>query len=351
MTRLLEYRAGPAALARIRSEGFATSQIRTLIAPASGPKWLVAVGFDRALLRARLLEHGAPVLLAGASAGAWRCLAYASPEPLHAHERLLEGYVSMAFGARHTPQQISDAYRALLNEVLPPAHASHALAHPSFQLAIHAVRARGAVGSPHARVQQLALGVAALGHALHPRAGRLFLEPTLFTSPGLPEAWLAHSDSRRAALEAASLHEVALASGTVPLYMAPVALSPQRAHARYIDGGFGDYHVRQPLGDAHGLSLLFSHQRRVVPAWFDKYLPWRAPAAAAQDRLLLVYPSASFMAELPGGQVPTRDDFTRLRTLERIARWRAAAAASERLGQQLLEDLARGRVPQLVQPL
>jgi hypothetical protein len=352
VTSYLEYRAGPAALERIRARGFAPELIRTLIAPATGPKWLVAVGFDRALIEQRMLQHGAPVLLAGASAGAWRALALASPDPLAAHERLLHAYMSKVFTTRHTPAQISAEYRALLQLVLPHGHTAQVLAHPQFRLALHAVRVKGWLATGGAP-QRIALGAAALGHALAPGARSLFFEPTLFTTDSTPDAWVAHSGSRRAALTVENLHDVALASGSVPMYMEPIAIHGRALAARYLDGGLSDYHVSQRLGARDGLALLFSHDRRIVPAWFDKYLPWRAPAKPATDNLLLVHPSAEFIARLPGGAVPSREDFTRYvdRPQERIRRWRAAVDESRRLGEQFIDDLERGRVPDLVQPL
>jgi hypothetical protein len=212
------------------------------------------------------------------------------------------------------------------------------------------VRVKGWAGARGA-AQKLALGVAAATHAFAPDAG-LFLEPTLFSGANVPREWLAQAGTRHAQLTADNLHAVALASGSVPMYMAPVALAADAAE-RYLDGGLSDYHVRRSLGDASGIALLFSHQRRIVPAWFDKYFPWHAPSRAVTDNLLLVYPSAAFFELLPDRQVPSREDFTRFlsRPAERIARWRRAAAASEALGEQFMDDLASGRIGQLVQPL
>src|SRR3954451_23337400 len=139
MSRYLAYRAGPFALERIATRGFSMADVRTLIAPATGPKWLVAVGFDRALLREGVLGRSESVLLAGASAGAWRALAFASPDALTAHERLFEQYVEMVFTTQDSPERISAAYRELLQRVVPSAHIAHALAHPNFRLALHAV--------------------------------------------------------------------------------------------------------------------------------------------------------------------------------------------------------------------
>jgi hypothetical protein len=259
----------------------------------------------------------------------------------------LEHYVSQVFTAADSPERISDAYRALLRQVLPREHGAHVLAHPRFALALHAVRVQGWVGARGA-LQKVALGTAALSHALAQQSARLFFEPTQFATAGTPREWLDPTVAH-ATLDADNLHDVALASGSVPMYMAPVAIGA----GRYLDGGLSDYHIRRRLGPADRLALMFSHQRKLVPAWFDKFVPWRAPPRAATDNLLLVHPTPEFLALLPERRVPTREDFTRFvdRPAERIRRWRAAAAESDRLGEQLLSDIAENRIAQLVRPL
>lgn len=350
MPRYLEYRAGPAALARVRA-GFELSDVRTFVLPATGPKWLVSVGFDRAIMRRGLLAHGAPVLLAGASAGAWRAIAMACRDPLVAHEHLFEEYITKVFTRAHTPEQIGEEYRATLARVVSRDDAEHALAHPHYRLALHAVRVKGWAGARGA-AQWMALGTAALAHAFAPQAP-LFLEHTLFAGGNVPHAWLERGAVLRAELTPENLHAVALASGSVPLYMAPVHIAHDGTLAPYLDGGLSDYHLRRPLGEHTAIALMFHHQLRMLPAWFDRYMPWRTPSRAATENLLLVHPTDAFYDVLPDRQVPTRTDFTRFVAdpAARIARWRKAAAASERLGEQFLEDLDGGRIAALVRPL
>ena len=64
---------------------------------------------------------------------------------------------------------------------------------------------------------------AAVGHALLQASTGLFFEPTLFASETTPRAWLDRSVTH-AALTVDNLHAVALASGSVPLYMEPIAI-------------------------------------------------------------------------------------------------------------------------------
>src|SRR5262245_17543855 len=94
--RELCYRAGPQALAHVREHGL-SGQVRVFVLPATGPKWLIAYGFDRALVEGKVLQGPRPTLLAGASAGAWRALSLASLDSRRMHERLLAGYCEQVF--------------------------------------------------------------------------------------------------------------------------------------------------------------------------------------------------------------------------------------------------------------
>jgi len=152
------YRAGPGALARVRDLGLA-GQVRVFVLPAAGPKWLVGYGFDRALIESKLLQGPVPTLLAGASAGAWRALSLASPEPFRMHERLLSAYCEQVFDRSDTPRTVLRAYERLLVELFGGREAPLA-AGERFELALHTARARGvrAPGKRHLAV----LGAAAL---------------------------------------------------------------------------------------------------------------------------------------------------------------------------------------------
>lgn len=371
---LLHYRAGPRALRYLKASGLSPEGMRALIAPATGPKWLALAGFDRALLQAGFFTaRERPARLIGASAGAWRTAALACPDPLRAHRALAEGYIGQRFTRSDSGAQISQAYVRMLAELLPDAHVAHALAHPDLRLSVVTARARGPLGSDLRALQAPSMLAAAAAHMLSRRAQPLCFERSVFHSqldhaaegaPGqpadgqpagdCPPALLADWRARHLPLTAGNMRSALMASGTVPVYMAPVRDLPDAPPGRYIDGGLTDYHVHEATrtgGD--GIVLLLLHQRRIVPGWFDKFAPWRRTRADACEDLLQVFPDPSWVAALPGGQVPTRDDFITFLAdpEERIRRWQTVVQHSEQLGQQLLSDLQAGRIPDLTQPL
>ena len=343
----LRYRAGPRALARLRRDGLGPGAIRAVVGVASGPRWLALAGLDRALLETDLLSRGR-ILLAGASAGAWRMLAFAGRDPRRAHRTLLDGYIEQVFSRGDTPADVSRAYRDLLTGVIG-GDADHILDHQVFDLAIHTARCRA--GGARAALLASLLAAAALNLATA-RATGAFFERVLFSRrPARPGPGF---DGRLVPLDRANLLPAACATGTVPLYLEAVRDIPGAPAGAYVDGGLTDYHLRAAYLEAgDGLTLLAHYQRRILPRWLDRFGARREPAPAATADLLLVYPSAAFIAGLPAGRLPDRDDFKRFADQpgQRIRRWRAAAAASEALGEQLLADLASGRLIDRIRPL
>ncbi len=361
---LLRYRAGPRALERLRRDGLGAGSVRAVVGPASGPRWLALAGLDRALLSTDLLTptriHAASparrILLAGASAGAWRMVAFACRDPRGAHQRLLDGYIDQVFGKSDTPADVSRAYRTLLAKVIAD-DAGHILDHPVFDLAIHAARCRA--GGSRAALLASLLAAGALNTVTARATGACFERVLFHTRPArLPPQF----NGRLVTLERRNLLAAARASGTVPLYLEAVRDVPGAPAGAYVDGGLTDYHLRAVWGEDDGLVLLPHYQRTILPRWLDRYrsplAPLRGdasrrPSPAATADLLQIYPSAEFVGALPGGYIPDRDDFKRFANdpQERIRRWRQVVAASETLGEQLLADLKSGRVVDRVRPL
>lgn len=366
---LLEYRAGAGALRQLRQGGLTPRDLSAVILPAIGPKWLALYGLDRALLDAgwyngdpsgRANANGAArdrrLLLFGASAGAWRGLALSARDPSRALDTLRDEYCRQHFTREHSPAAISHAFRRLLSSVLSPEDVAHAAAHPHLDLAIAAVRARGLLArAGQRRLQAATLGAAAVLNALASRTQRMFFERVVFsTLAGQPDQHplVTTAPGTVSLLTPRNMLDAALASGTVPLFMQGVGGIADAPSGVYLDGGFTDYHLNRPVSGG-GISVLFLHQRRIVPTWVDKFLPWRTPRRGRLRDLLLVYPRESFVRGLPGGGVPTRHDFERwLHAPElRMQRWRDVAERSRALGEAFLHDTSTGDIAARVQPL
>jgi hypothetical protein len=265
-------------------------------------------------------------------------------------------YCQQHFTTLDTPEAISGAYRQLLRSVLSAEDLAHVADHPQLDLAIATVRARGLLGLARARkVQAASLGAAMLLNVLGARTQRMFFERVVFSTGALANEahpLLGAAPGKLLSLTADNMLDAALASGTVPLYMQSVRDIAHAPQGMYMDGGFSDYHLNRQAPD-DGITLLFLHQRRIIPTWTDKFLPWRKPARDQLANVLLVHPSPEFVRDLPGAQVPTRHDFqTHQHEPElRIQRWHEVSERSRALGELLLRDAQSGAIVSRAQPL
>lgn len=356
MTTYLHYRAGPEILEMIRDGGLDPETIRVFAAPAGGPKWFVSVGFDRALMKSGFLRRAdGKVLLAGSSAGAWRCITMASKNPEAAHERLRIAYSRNTFTRQDSPQTISDALRRNVDDFLRDEDIPSILDHPTFDVAVHVVRAKGPAASETPAVQGGALLFGALCNAVSPRAMDLFFERVVFFSGDRkPEFVRQGFRGTSARLSDRNLREVALATGSLPYIIAGVRDIPGAGRGVFRDGGLVDYQLNQDYHPGNdGITLFFHYQERIVPGWFDKALSWRKPPNGSLNRVLQVFPGEAFLRMLPDGRLPDREDFKAFvdNPAERIRRWDLAADASGILGEEFLNAVESGAIQKQVAPL
>lgn len=355
MKRYVEYKAGPEILPSLRDEGLDPCRIGVFAGPAGGPKWFVSVGFDRALMETGFLQRAEHrVLLVGSSAGGWRCLAMASAEPLAAYENLRIAYSRNVFTRYDTPVTVSAALRSNVDAFISDHGERAILENNSFDVAIHAVRARGLAASSSQAIEGSAIVVAGLMNAVTPRAMDLFYERVVFYAGSAVPRFLGRFRGRGVRLTERNLRPAALATGSLPYIVAGVRNIPDAPPGVYRDGGLIDYQFNQDYCPGSGrMTLFFHYQERIVPGWFDKKLTWRRPPDGSLNRVLHVYPSRAFVDMLPDGRLPDRDDFITFvdDPAERIRRWDKVAELSTAIGEQFFEDVESGRIRELVRPL
>ena len=140
------------------------------------------------------------------------------------------------------------------------------------------------------------------------------------------------------------------ASGSIPLVMEGVRNIEGAPSGVYCDGGIIDYHFDFRFGAPEGLILYPHFFDRITPGWFDKSLRYRRPRSSDLDRVVMISPSPSFVAALPGGRVPDRNDFREYATQDRIRIWRGVVDACGRLADELAELIDRGTLAEVAQP-
>lgn len=391
--KALRIHAGPVARQHLERHGLAPSHVRVIPAAAGGPKGLILGPLDRFLFGDWLPRSGQPVDLVGASIGAWRMATACLQQSVAAFERLEHDYIHQAYDLppgqkRPTAAHVSERFGQNL-ELFYGGRVAEVLQHPRYRLHIVTSRGRHLLGQEHRVATPLGYLGAFLTNTVHRKAMGAWLERVVFSSPeagaaaALPFATTDYR-TRQVLLSEANFMPALQASCSIPFVLQAVHHIPGAPRGAYWDGGITDYHLhlqyrpRQAVasnapekiaqnaaqtstnhhfdqhpagaegaggadGAAQGLVLYPHFQQAVIPGWLDKGLRWRHRATPALDRMVVLSPSAEWVASLPHGKLPDRTDFTRYGTdtAARVKAWSAATAASRQLADEFAQWLAR----------
>jgi hypothetical protein len=352
----IRVRAGKRAYELIRSGGFSLDRVGTYFGPAGGPRWLVASGFDLALLAEGALGRRQPLWLVGASAGAWRFAAWLQPEPVKSYRALMEAYIGATYGRKDTPATILESLRSIVDRYIDDDALPFALACKPYRLAVLTCRARNLTASEGLLIQKTGFALAWLANALHPSLLHRFCERAVFYYGAQPPDFCLRKGFRGSyfPLSEVNFKAAVVASGAIPVAVAGVRDIFGAEDGVYRDGGLVDYHLNEDYRTrGSGLTLFFHHQERIIPGWMDKRLRRRRPSPEQLESVVMVYPAEGFVETLPEGRIPDRGDFETFidDPAQRIANWRRAVELSAPLGEEFLEMVASGRLADVVERL
>jgi hypothetical protein len=348
----LSLRAGRLARQLIQERGLRVEDVAVLPGASGGAKWLILGGIDRYLFGEFLTGRRTPLPVIGSSIGSWRMACLGQKDPLAALERSHHGYIYLQkYSPKPTIAEVTTVLTRALDILLGPTGVDEILDHPWLRL--HVITARGRWLLSRDRGLRLSFGLAlsAVLNTVHRRTLALAFERTVFDTPGSPLTLDVGDDlpTARVPLSRRNLRSALMASGSIPLWCEGVRVDG--AEGVHWDGGILDYHPHLNWGASEGLVLYPHFYPYLVPGWFDKALPWRRASGSWLDRVLLLAPSAQFVASLPNGKIPERQDFKTMSESARIRTWQGALDASARLGDELRELVATNRIADLLEPL
>jgi hypothetical protein len=352
----IRIKAGKKIYQIIKDGGFNFDSVSTYFGPAVGPRWLVASGFDLTLLKGGFLGRTKPVQLVGSSAGAFRFAAWLQPEALQSYHRLLDAYTHVTYTRKDTPATGLQKITGIVNQYLEDDALPFALANKKYRLVIISARARGLVAFENHWMQKAGLITCLVFNYFSRNNIYKFADRVVFYNASKPPAFCLKSKFRGSYVQ---LNEInfkyaVLASGAIPLAIEGVRDVFGAPRGVYRDGGLIDYHLtHQFAAKENEIVLFFHHQERIIPGWLDQRITRRIPEAQTLNNVLMVFPSQSFIENLPGGKVPERSDLvTFINDQEtRINNWLKAVELSAPLGEDFMELVESGKIRDIVEQL
>ncbi len=352
---LLELRAGPAALRRIRERGLTPGMVAGLAGAAGGPKWLILNHLDRLLFGDWLPRAPRTRFLIGSSIATWRFACAAQSDPEAAFQRFEHTYIhEQRYGHKPPASEVSAEARRLLDVLLGDNGPTEILSSRDYRLHVMTVRCRGLLAR-EGKPLLAGLLAAAARNSLSRQQLRSCFQRALFSHPDAMDALpgLQGFDLSRHRLDTTNLRHALLASGSIPMVMEPERDIPGAGAGVYRDGGLLDYQLDIAYDVTDDIVLMPHYAGSITPGWFDKTLPWRRARQGNVDPVLVVAPSDAFIRQLPRGRIPDRKDFYRYAGDDagRARDWQRITDATRHLADAFLHLCESGRIRQAVKPL
>lgn len=346
----LRFIAGPTAFKAISEHGLTPDLFNQLLAASGGPKWLGIAGLDKYLFSEFFKNRKQPLYTLGASSGAWRLACLAQQDPLAAYQRLEKFYIGQRYESKPSPRVVSEQVEAIIQQILGPQGGQDIVDNSIIRSHFVVCRAKHLNRSNHRLGLAAGLATTAMTNIISRRSLGWHFERVVVSHQDSDSPFTALEDlpTKQALLNKHNLSQTLLASGSIPLLLAPVKHISGLAAGHYYDGGLTDYHFDLPL--PKGLTLYPHFYPHMSPGWFDKSLSWRRAKNNYHNALILA-PSREHIANLPYGKIPDREDFSALSSASRMAYWRESVKWSESLADEFAKLLASGNIMQKLERL
>ncbi|MFP3350203.1 patatin-like phospholipase family protein [Pseudoalteromonas sp. SIMBA_153] len=331
---MIDIYAGKTAAKIINEQGFKPEIFTSFLGASGGPKWFTLFGLDKYIFGEFFKHRTQPLNLIGSSAGAFRSACFAQNDPVATIKRLAKSYSQTRYSSnKPTPAEITLKARALLDDVFGDDGVTEIINNPVFKAHFIVAKSNGFIASEHKLIQLLGLSKSYMLNRVNRKLlGRQY-ERFIF---GAPNSNLSITDSykfktQNIELTQINLKDALLASGSIPLVMQGIKNIAGSPPGIYRDGGIIDYHFDLKINNP-GLILYPHFNSDPKAGWFDKNLK-RKVSPQNYDNVVMITPSKEFIAGLPYGKIPDRNDFTDLDADTRIKYWSTVFSETEKLAE------------------
>ena len=337
---MIDIVAGKNAAKIINEQGFRPELFTSFLGASGGPKWFTLFGLDKYIFGEFFKNRTQPLNLIGSSAGAFRSACFAQNDPVAAIERLATSYSQTRYSSnKPTPAEITIKARALLEDVFGDNGVTEIINNPVFKAHFIVAKSNGFIASENKLIQLLGLSKSYMLNRVNRKLLGSQYERFIF---GAPNSNLSITDSynfktQNIALNQTNLKDALLASGSIPLVMQGIKNIAGSPQGMYRDGGIIDYHFDVKINNP-GLILYPHFNSDPKAGWFDKNLK-RKVAPQNYDNVVMITPSKEFVAGLPYGKIPDRNNFTDLDADTRIKYWNTVFSETEKLAEAFDKDL------------
>ncbi len=346
----IEVYAGEKAKKHLLERGLKGEDIKVMAGAAGGPKFLVLNGIDKYLFGELFKGRKTPLYFIGSSIGAFRASALGQKNPVDGLEKLTTTYhLDQKYSEKPSPADITRESERIIDHFLSEEDIDYLLNKSFLRVNFFSSKFSGLGASDN----KVLLGASLIGAMAMNRISRSLLyriyENTIFTAPGNRPPFY-HSvrvkEKNRFELTQDNFKKALSSSGAIPWAMLGIKNIPGTGKGTFRDGGICEYHMDIDFNEKEGLVLFPHFSSTVTPGWLDKGIKSRKAHIENFSNTIMVCPSKKFTDSLPGGHIPTREDFIEFlgKDNERIKRWAVTIKKSKILGQELQEAIDSNRL-------
>jgi len=339
-------KAGKSARKHIKENGLSPTDISVIPAAAGGPKWIVLHALDKYLTQEWFTDRKQVLHLVGASAGAWRMMCYATDNPSAALDRFLQSYVEQQYPSWPTGQEVSDKMDEIIRYSLGKDGIQQIL--NSSLKSLNVITTETNFKQIEGSVYKSQFARIAFKNMLSRSFMKSEVKRVVFTN-GIGTSDLLIEDEIPSRFQSMSIIHALKATGSIPMLMNPVTEIAAKDKMLW-DGALVDYHIGLQYRSA-GLVFYPHFTDRIIPGWFDKFVPWRKVGRNVTDNMIMIYPSDEFVASLPDQKIPDRKDFETYfdQKDKRIANWYEVAVKGKEIAEEFDSIYKSGELEDVIE--
>ncbi|WP_133407054.1 patatin-like phospholipase family protein [Parashewanella tropica] len=338
---MLDIIAGKSALKSIEQQGFNQNLFSAFLGASGGPKWFSLFGLDKYVFGSFFKDRTEELYLIGSSAGAFRSACFAQNDPVAAISRMAKSYSETIYSSKVDATEVSAKAIELLDYMLGKNGIEEIISNPVIKAHFLVNKANGLMQSDSKGLQLASLLKSYLLNRLDRKLLKSQFDRYVFHHP---KSQLQINDpydfnTQHVPLTRGNLKQALLASGSIPLVMEGINDIPGTPKGKYWDGGIVDYHFDFEINHNDKLVLYPHFNPHPKAGWFDKNLN-RKVMSQHYDNIVMLVPSAEFIASLPYGKIPDRKDFETMDAKTRIKYWKTVLAETEKLAESFDQFLS-----------
>lgn len=349
MPKTFIIQAGKSALHHIKKNGLSPNDITSIPAAAGGPKWISLFAFDKYLIREWFQDRTTPLYLFGASAGAWRMLCYAMPDPLDAIDRFLKAYVEQSYPSFPTPSEVSRKVEEIVQHILED-HSPDIFSIENV-MQLHVISSMTHFDKKKQSKYRRHFLRIALKNSISRKLLSSELERIVFTNSASQNIIQDRFKTTYIPFDKNNVIPALRSTGTIPMLMEPVE-NINGLQGMLWDGALIDYHIGLDY-KPEGLILYPHFSKRIIEGWFDKFAPWRKFKSKVTNRLIIISPSDAFVRSMPDAKIPDRKDFKTYfeNNDQRIQNWYKVAKMGDEMAAEFDYYWKNNKLHEIIQPI